>query len=272
MDIKDVTSWLGIEADNLDKFKEQFQQKYLTEEQILKDKEVLGKFTGKTLGKISTELTRIGRAQGIEFTKDEVEGKTIEEMTNLFLTKQAQTYTSQIEDLKKVASSSGDEKAKEWESKFEKLQNKYKDTEGLLKKTSEEFEGFKQIAAQQVKGVKLDYVRNNVWSSVKFDPTVDQLKKKGFEATIKEQYVIDLDENDNPFIATKEGKRIPSPQRHDQFLSVEEVLNMEAEKAGLTAKNPKAGQPAFFTPSTQQVNTPQPKPGRRIHSRANVGG
>lgn len=272
MDIKELTSWLGIEATSLDEFKKSFEQKYKTSEQFFKSDELKDR-DGKLFGTQRTALNRIGKAYGIEITKDEIDGKPAEDITEMFLKKTVDLYEGKLTDLKKVADSGTDEKVKEIQSRYEKLEGKYKDTETQWKNTVSEFDEFKKVADQKVKGIKLDYVKSNVWGQVKFDPSVDPLKKKGFESIINETYIIDLDENDNPYIKTKDGKQIPSPDKHGTFKTIEEVLNMEADKAGLLSKNPNAGRPAFQVQmggGQPQRPAPEPVPGRKIAARAKV--
>lgn len=281
MELKDVTSWLGIEAADQEKFKEEFSKKYHTIEGIVKDPELLKKVTGNTLGNIHTAINRIGKAHGVEFTKSEINDKPVEEIVDLFLKKKDEFYQSKLSEVEKLASSGTDEKIKEYASKYEKLEGKLKDTDSLLKKTAEEYEGYKKQAADQIKGVKLNYAKSQVWTGASFAPGTDPLKIKGFKADFSEKYQIDLDENDQVFIADLQGKRIQNPAKHSEWLSPGEVLNMEIEKAGIGIKNPKAGQPAFggqqpatmtpgqFMPQTQPPATQGQQPGgRKLSPRA----
>jgi hypothetical protein len=271
MEIKDVTSWLGIEADSIESFKEAFEKKYFTEDQVFDNKELLSKFTGKTLGNITRQLSNIGRAQGIEFQKPEIEGKPIEDVVNLFLNKQADQFNGKIKELETHAGSGSDEKLQEWVKKYEKLEGKYRDTESALKKTAEDFEGFKQTASEQVKSVKLDFVKEQLWSTANFAPGTDPLKLKGFRASFNESYKIDLDETGAPYIADVSGKRIQNPNKHSEFLGPQDVLNLEIEKHGLSVKNQRAGQPAFRTVEPVQARPQNPdQPLRKINPRAQV--
>lgn len=271
MEIKDVANYLGIEADNIDAFKEQFSKKYFTEEQVFKDKDLHSKFTGKTLGNITRQISNIAKAQGLEFAKDEIEGKPVEEIVNFFFNKQADLFNDKYKDLEATSKGGNDEKIQEWQRKYEKLEGKYRDTENLLKSTSEQFEQFKGTASEQIKGVKLDYVKEQLWGSASFAPGTDALKVKGFKADFNEKYRIDLDENGSPFISDIAGKRIPNPNKHSEFLAPQDVLNLEMEKAGLKIKNPQAGQPVFRTNEPVQVRQqPEGQPLRKINPRAAV--
>jgi hypothetical protein len=269
MEIKDVTSWLGIEADNIESFKEAFAKKYFTEDQVFKDKDILSKFTGKTLGKITNEVSKIAKAHGIEFEKSEIEGKPLEDIANHFFNKQADTFNAKIKELESSAGAGNDERLKEWQSKYEKLEGKWRDTESALKKTAEDYEGYKKTAGEQIKGVKLDYVKEQLWGSASFAPGTDALKIKGFKTEFNEKYKIDLDETGAPYIASIDGKRIQNPNKHSEFLAPQEVLSIEMEKAGLNIKNQQAGRPVFQAQApvvTQQQ--PQGVPPRKLSPRA----
>jgi hypothetical protein len=196
---------------------------------------------------------------------------------DLFLKKKDEFYQGKLSEVEKLASSGTDEKIKEYASKYEKLESKLKDTDSLLKKTAEEYEGYKKQSADQIKGVKLNYAKSQVWTGASFAPGTDPLKVKGFKADFSEKYQIDLDENDQVFIADLQGKRIQNPAKHSEWLSPGEVLGMEIEKAGIGIKNPKAGQPAFQGQQVaqhlqQQIQEPgkirNSLPGRVVHPRA----
>lgn len=270
-ELKEYLEWQGIEADSLEDAKKKFPLKYTTEEQFLKDPEKRGKVTGITVGSIHTGITRIGRAYGVEFTKEEAKDKTPEDLADMIFKKHVDQYEAKLAELKKVAEAGSDDKVKELQTRYEKLEAKSKEYKSAWETSVAEMENKTRENEEKLKGVKLEFVKNNVWGSVKFDPTVDPLKRKGFEATIKENFVIDLDENDKPVIRNKDGKQIINPQKHDQFLSVEEVLQLEADKAGLTAKNKDAGRPApIFGAPTNHPKGNEPIQGRKMAARAKV--
>lgn len=271
MDLKEFMEWLGVDGEKPEDIKANFAKKYVTEDQFFKDPERLSKVTGKTVGSIHTGITRIGKAYGVEFTKEEAKDKTPEDLADMIFKKHVDQYEAKLAELKKVAEAGSDDKVKELQARYEKLENKAKEYESAWKTSVSESENKVKEYEEKIKGVKLDFVKNSVWGSVKFDPTVDPLKRKGFEATIKENFIIDLDENDKPVIRNKDGKQIINPQKHDQFLSVEEVLQLEADKAGLTAKNKDAGRPApiFGTPTSHPKGT-EPIQGRKMAARAKV--
>lgn len=271
MDLKEFMEWLGVDGEKPEDIKANFAKKYVTEDQFFKDPERLSKVTGKTVGSIHTGITRIGKAYGVEFTKEEAKDKTPEDLADMIFKKHVDQYEAKLAELKKVAEAGNDDKVKELQSQLEKTRLKNSEFESAWKGAVAELEAKTKENEEKLKGVKLEFVKNNVWGSVKFDPTVDPLKRKGFEATIKENFVIDLDENDKPVIRNKDGKQIINPQKHDQFLSVEEVLQLEADKAGLTAKNKDAGRPApIFGAPTNHPKGNEPIQGRKMAARAKV--
>ena len=275
INLKDVTGWLGIKAEvkTIDEFKEEFGKLGLfTKDQVFKDPALLSEFTGKTLGKITNRSLNVVKANGIELAKEEIEGKDIEDIFSVSLKKQADSFQAKIKELEENSTKGNDEKVKELETKYTTVVGKLKDYESLIKQKEQEFTAKETEFGTKLKGANLNFAKTQLWGSASFAPGTDQLKIKGFRADFDERFVIDLDENNNPFIKNKEGKQIPNPNKHSEFLTPQDVLNMEMEKAGLTSKNTKAGMPAFThtpagTPPVTQVNQ-EGRPLRKLSSRA----
>jgi hypothetical protein len=61
----------------------------------------------------------------------------------------------------------------------------------------------------------------------------------GFENTIDTKFKIDLDENNQGYIADKKtGERFRNPAKAGEFLGIEDVLKQEALELGISPKNP----------------------------------
>lgn len=241
MELNDVTSYLGLKATTIEDFKKEFGAKYKTDQQFLEDSELLSKATGRVTSQITDNLIKVARAQGVEFTRKEIEELKIEDIFNTMLEKQATSYTEKITELEAGQGKNNDEKLKEWEEKYKKLEGKLGDTQGLLKSQTSEFEKFKSDTEIRVKGVKLDYVKEKLWSGVKYAPGTTDLQIRGFKSKIDEKYKFDLDENGLEFAADTQGKRIPNPQKHGEFYTPSEVIALELAAEKLDVKNQDAG-------------------------------
>ena len=70
--------YIGINTDNIDDFKTQFDGKFLTRENAINDSEIKSKLTGAMAGGITTHIKRSAKENfGLEISKDEIEGKKV---------------------------------------------------------------------------------------------------------------------------------------------------------------------------------------------------
>lgn len=275
MEFKDVATFLGYKEDqfkSLDEFKSAFESEFLRASTINEDSEPVKKILGKTFGTLENEIKKVAKAHelDIDFDADDLKGKKVTDKLKFTFSKYDEKKQSVISELEKKASLNNDDKVKEWETKYSKLENKYKDVDGLLKKTSEDFEGFKQTSEKTIKGVKLNIHKSDLYEKkAKFLPEVNEYAKKGFITAFEEKYSIDLDENDNAVILDKKGQRIPNPKVTGSFYEPHELLTEEMIKAKFYALNPNPGkgQTAVTFTQTQTTQTTPSKNQRTVAPR-----
>lgn len=248
MEGKELLDFLGIEATNLDEFKAGFSKKYYTEKQIHDDKELLGKFTGKTLKRIKQAILNKAREKEIPFTQAEFDSvDTIEDVFDSLAAKQAETFTTKLTDLQSQVGKGDEEKIKSFTEKIGKYEQSLLDEKKAKQEIASQFETFKKETEGKIKSTRIDYFRKDLMSSIPYDVNQmkDPLKAKGWESHVAENFRFDFDEHDQPVILDKTGSKIKNPKKADEWLSPKDVLVAEADKLGLIPKNPQGGQPAF---------------------------
>lgn len=262
MEGKELLDFLGIEATNLDEFKEGFSKKYYTEKQIHDSKDLLGKFTGKTLKRVKQAILNKAREKDIPFTQADFDNvEMVEDVFDLLTTKQAETFGAKLTELESQVGKGDEEKIKTYTEKISKYEQSLKDEQLAKKQIAEQFEKFKGEADTKIKSTRIDYFRKDLMTSIPYDATAmkDPLKAKGWESHVSENFKFDFDEHDNPVILDKTGAKIKNPKKADEWLSPKDVLTAEADKMGLIPKNPQGGQPAWRPPVPPPVNgTPPP--------------
>ena len=258
IEIKDILGYQGIElgeSADLDTYKKSFDQVYIKRDNALNDDEIKSAIVGETTRKYATELKRAAKESGIDLSEDENK-LPVHELARLIPAKKDEFYTAKITELESKMGKPS-EALQALQTEYDKLKGKYSDVErmkddlaGKLTQKDEELGKFQ-------KDFKLNEVRKDVWSRVSsgLSDTASELEKKGFMASINERYTIDLDE-DKPVIML-DGKRIPDPNKHGEFLAPVDVLLMEAEKAKIkkvtdTGKYKPQGQT-----TTQATHTPE---------------
>lgn len=269
LELDKIIEYTGIKAETNEQFIEQFSKKFLTEDQIFKDKEVKDRIFGRAFGGATTAVKQIFDESGIEITGDDLK-QPIESVVKLGLQKINDKFEAERLELQKTAGLTADEKIKEFQDNLSKSQAKIKDLEKLAKDRALEIENTKKDFGNQLKGVKLDTTVKSVHGAIQWNPEKDEYSRKGFLTAMSEQYKIDLDENEEPFIVSRQsGERIKAEGSHSTFMTPAEVYKQEAIKAGLMAINKKAGQsngtpptvkkekvePASFMPQRKMANT-----------------
>jgi len=268
MEAKELLDFMGIEAANLDEFKEKFSPKYFTEKQVFDNKDLLGKFTGKTMGKIKQTMLKEARESEIPFTNNEFDESDIETVFKTLKTRQADHFTNQLAEVKSQIGKSGEDAIAPYKEKLTKFEQALADEKKAKQDIMAEYEGYKSTSAGVIKNTRIDYFKKDLMTSIPYDPTAmkDELKRKGWESHVSENFKFDFDETDQPVILDKSGAKIKNPQKADQWLTPKEVLTAEADKLGLIPKNPQGGRPAFTPPNpgapppaAQPANNANPK-------------
>jgi hypothetical protein len=254
IELKDILTFTGIEAESIDDFKENFNNSFVKKDTLLDEikksnaktgfaKEVVDTATGKRMGalagKLKTNLTKFG----IEISEEDAKKKPLEEIIESAFETHISSTSKTIKELTEKANKNSGEQSKELSEKYSKLEQKYNETVKASKALGEEYNTFKEKAANDLKGVKILTVREQAMSKIPKRTDIEQkqygLMLTGFENTIDSKFKIDLDENNQPFIADKKtGERFRNPAKAGEFLGIEEVLKQEAVELGISPKNP----------------------------------
>jgi len=242
---KEILDYLGLsDVEKFDDFRSKFEPVYIKKEKAADDKEIVNSIVVKSIGKV-TALTQSAlisdiKTMGVDLSKDELKDMPIEKAVEYGLKKVNDFYSSKISELQKGAGS-GDEKVKEWETKFTKLQSKYEQEHNLFEQTKQTIEQERQGWQNEKKGIKLTSKVGDALKAIKWKTGATEIEKKGFLALVNEKYKLDLDEKDDLFIADIQGQRIPHPKKHGEFKGINEILEEEGKAANVWEGNPIAG-------------------------------
>jgi len=267
LDLDIIKKYFNTTATTKEEFIEQVGSKIITEDQIFKDEDIKKRVFGRAFGSATTGIKQTFEAEGIDITGDDLK-QPIEAVTKLGIQKMKDKWAAERIELEKTAGMTADDKIKEFQSNIEKLTNKNKDYEKLLRQKADEFENLSANQKMELKKFKLSSTSKDITSSIKWSPDKDEFSRKGFLATMNEKYVIDLDENDAPFIVDRAtNSRIKAEGSHSTFMTPSDVYQMEAAKSGLSAINKNAGQPAnkkeIVTSEKKVVSSSLPVAGRK---------
>ena len=225
--------YIGINTDNIDDFKTQFDGKFLTRENAINDSEIKSKLTGAMAGGITTHIKRSAKENfGLEISKDEIEGKKVEEIFDLIAATTKNEYETKINDLSGQLKSSPkvDEINAEWESKYNKLKGEFSDTRDLLETTKSEFESKQNEWIENQKQTAIKSKMDGMLAQLDFSDQVNDMTRTGFLTHMATNYQIDLNDSGEMQIKDAEGKMIPNASKHGEFMSPADVYRAEAEK------------------------------------------
>jgi hypothetical protein len=270
---KEIFEYLGVKADDIksiDDFKACFDKAFVRTTAINQDSEFVKPILGRYFGEQEVELKRMAKAYAVDIESDEFKSaKKVTDKYDLILKKAIESSNNIIKDLEGKVGQGNDEKVKTLETKYEKLKREKAEIESLLSNTTTEYEGFKQKAANDIKGIKLGTLKQKDFSSIKFKSDISEIEKKGFFADIHDRYNFDLDETENLVVTTKEGKRIPSAKTTGTFKTAQEILEEEAVKSKVYMVNSDGGKPAAKPIFTTTANPAQASamPTRKVAAR-----
>lgn len=267
IDLKQLNEFAGIEAENFDQFKEQFQSKFVLKENVIKDPELTEKLTGKILGSQMTKIRQMFKEEGIEFSEEET--KTIkknEELLVLGMSKLKGGYINQLEDVKKSSTIGTDQRLQEYEAKLAKIEKEKNDIKAAWKSTGEEFERYKVDIANSIKGKEIEFRLAKAKESLKLRPKINEAEKAGFEAILRSRLKFDMDESGQLVTMNANGERIKSKVKAGDFMPAEEAMQDIINELGLGDTNPHAGKPAPATNSPASMFGMNRGMGRQVPS------
>lgn len=243
IELKDILTFTGIEADSIEDFKAGFEKTFLKRDAALKDKEFVNSVVGKRLHGVSNKLKNQLTKYGVEISDTDAKEKPLEELIEMGFERYNEATQGTITELTEKANKNSGEQTKDLQEKYSKLESKFNDTKKSLTDLSAEYTGFKEKAANDLKGVKIQTIREQAMSKIPRRSDIEAkqygLMLTGFENTIDSKFKIDLDENNQPYIADKKtGERFRNPAKASEFFTVEEMLKQEALELGISPKNP----------------------------------
>jgi hypothetical protein len=245
IETKDIIEYLGFNPENvkeLEDLKSNFEKEFIRASAITEDYEPVKKIVGKIYGSIETDLTKVAKSH--EINLDEIsdwKDSKIKDKLKIVTSKLSEKQQSMIDELQKKASQNNDEKVNELSKMLEKKDKKLNDTESLLKSISKEYDEFKNNSSNQLKTIKLDTMKTNLFTQIKFKDGINEIEQEGYNSIIGKKFRFDLDENGKMIVTDSDGKLIPNSKVTGTFKSPDEVLTEEAVKLGLYKLNNDGG-------------------------------
>lgn len=243
IELKEVLAFTGIEAESIEDFKTNFEKTFLKKDAALKDKEFVNSIVGKRLHGLANKLKNQVTKYGVEIPDKDASEKPLEDLIEIAFEKYNEATQGTITELTEKASKNSDAQSKELAEKLRKTEETNLALKAENKKLGLDLNEVKIKSADELKGVKIQTIREQAMGKIPKRTDIDQkqygLMWTGFENTIDSKFKIDLDENNAPYIADKKtGERFRDPAKAGEFLGIEDVLKKEAAELGISPKNP----------------------------------
>lgn len=246
---KDIFDYLGIngnEIENIDSFRERFENEFV-KKSVLKDpksneyKEFAPTFVGKVTGSTQTALNRKLKEFGVELDQNEFNGKRIEDVIESGVSKLYETLNGKVYDLENKLSKGKDEATKDLEIKLNSVQKKYNELESLHNSLKNEFQSSEENWKTNLKNERIKHLISKQHEGIKWKNGIKDIEKEGFFGRIKSTYKIDIDENTNQLeVFDMNGNRIPNPKKSGTWKSYNEILEEEGIKNEVWSSNENA--------------------------------
>lgn len=261
MELKDILTTLGIEGEinNVETFKEKFQEKFISLSEISERKDIvepiISKAIGKRIGSLETIIKKAAKENGVDLDGEEIKGKPIEEVAKTVFTKLSENHSSVVNDLKSQLDSRSEDVIKKLNKEINDYKTKYNELETLLNDTKNQFTKLQEDKDKEIKMFKIEVEKKNIFDKVGFKKDMTAVEKTGFETLINSKYDLDLDEKGILIVKDKNGKRIKNDKVVGAFKTLEDILREEAEANGLISKNPHAGKQVYVNNAQPTINT-----------------
>jgi hypothetical protein len=228
---KEALDVLGYDAttfENVEAFRTQVESEWIKRDVAPTDKEIHGKVLGKMNGAIQSQLKGISKEfgiDGIEFDK-----MRTEEAIQAVVTKMGKTI-SELREAK--ADGSTPKEIAELQKKVDDLTKAKADLEKLNGETAKKYTELETSVNNEKSAAKRQAVYDRAYGKVPFRKDMSTHERRGFDAHIRENYVVGFDDDGKEVLTDKDGHQIPG-KKAGSFLTVDEAVLDAAETEKLT--------------------------------------
>lgn len=242
MEVKELLDALDIQVDEgaeLDAVKDKFHAKYVARDIAPNDDDIKGAVLGKHLATLERNLKK-------QFTDAfGLDGEALADFSvKAFEQADAETnpiyrakhkYETEIAELREKGGKANNKKADELQEKLDKATRDIDSYKTMLEEKDNELETVKSEAEAKHRNWIINQRKSDVLAKFQMSDTVDDYKRRGFEAVFNEKYKLDL-EDDEVVVLDKDGKRVPNSKKSGNA-TLEDVYKMELEAANMLKKN-----------------------------------
>jgi len=246
MELKDVFEYMGFEKEpeTIDEFKELIKTNWTLKKEATKDEAIRNEVIGSTFKLKGQNIRKkLNENYGLEIPNSELESKQLEDFVIDNIEKIKSSYEAKLQDFEKKVTEPN-EALKEFETKALNLEKRLKEERDAKKLIESEYNQFKEAKQNELKNYKIDVLKKDIFSKIKFSNDVTDVAKIGYNALIESKYSIDFDESGEPIVVDKKkGERIPNEKVAGKYKTPFEIFEEEAIANKLIATNEHSAKP-----------------------------
>lgn len=246
IELKDVFEYMGFEKEpeSVDEFKDIVKNNWTLKKQAIEDEGVRKAVLGSSFKAVGQNIRKkLNEGYGLEIPNSELESKQIEDFVIDNIEKIKSTYEGKIKEME-TQITTPNEALKEFEAKNLNLEKRLKEAKDANKSIETEYNLFKETKQSELKNYKIDVLKKDIFSKIKFSSDVTDVAKIGYNTLIESKYSIDFDESGDPIVVDKKkGERIPNEKVAGKYKSPLEIFEEEAIANKLVVTNEHAEKP-----------------------------
>lgn len=246
IELKDIFEYMGFEKEpeSVDEFKDVVKNNWTLKKQAVEDEGVRKAVLGSSFKAVGQNIRKkLNEGYGLEIPNSELESKQIEDFVIDNIEKIKSTYEGKIKEME-TQITTPNEALKEFEAKNLNLERRLKEAKDANKSIESEYNLFKETKQSELKNYKIDVLKKDIFSKIKFSSDVTDVAKIGYNTLIESKYSIDFDESGDPIVVDKKkGERIPNEKVAGKYKSPLEIFEEEAIANKLVVTNEHAEKP-----------------------------
>lgn len=232
VDPKAALAVLGYDPEQFETdeaFRAQVETDWVKRDNAHEDKQINGRALAKLNGSLRSILSGIAKDQGIEgvdFSKiDPTDG--IRELTK--------NLSQSISELKEAkAEGAPSKELEEMQKKVDALTKAKKDLETLNAETTKKYTDLETSVSREKSAAKVQAVYDRAYGKVQFKKDLSKYERAGFDQYVRENYVVQFDDEGKEMLVDKDGNQIKNPKKAGEFLGIDDALTAFAESEKLT--------------------------------------
>lgn len=249
LELKAVVEMLGIDVADLDKatiedLKKKHDERFITLDEAHTNPDIMKKANGSFGFEVEDTIFKSFKDLGIEKSEFKALPSTKEKIQFI-----AKKQADKIAELTDAAGKGNDEKVLKLTKDLEKIQGQANQYKSELEKTAGELETEKTNFTTKLKGFKVQNIMKDAKAKLAWSDQANDLSKRGFDSLLSDKYVVEIADDDSVSILDKKGQKIPHSKKTGTFLTIDEVLDLELDTAGLKKKNNLDGGKKFVMPN-----------------------